>query len=660
MSTKLALTSGGSGAPFPEDVFASWVYDGSATAGVGPTQNIVNGINLSAFGGMVWTKIRTNGVHILTDTVRGVGGQVSTTTGYEAITAYGNSFSSFNSNGYTLGIDNNGVSNVTPNSYNSWTFRRAQRFFDVVTYTGNGAARTISHSLGVAPGFMLVKRTDGTGGAFLAYHRSVGAGRHYSVNGAGVSQASTTMWNNTAPTEAVFSLGNDLANTNAAPYVAYLFAHDTLTDNIIQCGSYTGNGSTAGPTVALGWEPQFLLIKNESGANNWTLLDSLRGLSTNNETTTYPNANTADTAIAAGYVALTPTGFQLSSANAEVNASANNYVYIAIRRPMKRPTAGTQVFTPEIHASPGAGGSSTITAGFPVDLFLTGCRNQAFTKMWAIDRLRGGATSRTYLATSQNGAENVGGASVTLNRPTTVSITDSNGSWNGSIAGTDLVVDYSLRRARGFFEVVCYSGTGANTTVQHGLGVVPELIIVKQRLGSNDGAVYASGAGATQRLALFASTGSAQTATDSTAWNNTAPTATAFSLGSSSQVNGASQAYVAYLFATLAGISKVGSYTGNGGTSGSAGTSQTISCGFTTGARFVLIKRTDATGDWYVWDTARGIVAANDPRISLNSINAEVGTDDSLDPDNTGFIVNQLAATNINVTGATYIYLAIA
>ena len=103
----------------------------------------------------------------------------------------------------------------------------------------------------------------------------------------------------------------------------------------------------------------------------------------------------------------------------------------------------------------------------------------------------------------------------------------------------------------------------------------------------------------------------------------------------------------------MPGISKVGSYTGNG-------SSQTINCAFTTGARFVLIKRTDNSGDWYVWDTARGIVSGNDPRISLNAETAEVTSDDTIDPDSTGFIVNQVAATNVNVNAATYIYLAIA
>jgi hypothetical protein len=110
--------------------------------------------------------------------------------------------------------------------------------------------------------------------------------------------------------------------------------------------------------------------------------------------------------------------------------------------------------------------------------------------------------------------------------------------------------------------------------------------------------------------------------------------------------------YVAYLFATCPGVSKVGSYTGTGAT-------LQIDCGFAAGARFVLIKRTDSTGDWYVWDSARGIVAGNDPHLSLNTTAAEVTTNDSIDPDSSGFVVNQAAATNINVSGASYIYLAI-
>lgn len=136
-------------------------------------------------------------------------------------------------------------------------------------------------------------------------------------------------------------------------------------------------------------------------------------------------------------------------------------------------------------------------------------------------------------------------------------------------------------------------------------------------------------------------------------WTTTAPTSAVFSIGASGDSNASAATYVAYLFATCAGVSKVGTYTGNG-------SSQTIACGFTAGSRFVLIKRTDSTGDWYVWDSARGIIAGNDPHLSLNTTAAEVTTDDSVDTDNSGFIVNQLSATDVNVSSAVYIFLAIA
>jgi hypothetical protein len=200
------------------------------------------------------------------------------------------------------------------------------------------------------------------------------------------------------------------------------------------------------------------------------------------------------------------------------------------------------------------------------------------------------------------------------------------------------------------FDVVCYTGTGVARTVNHNLGVVPELMIVKRRIGGTSGwYVYHSFLGNAQDIGLNLNNGAGL----SGLWNSTSPTASVFSIGTTFHVNESSSTYVAYLFATLPGISKVGSYTGNGST-------QTINCGFSTGSRFVLVKRTDSTGDWYVWDTTRGIVAANDPHLSLNTNSVEVTTDDSIDPDNSGFIVNQNTATNINVSTATYIFLAIA
>ena len=126
-----------------------------------------------------------------------------------------------------------------------------------------------------------------------------------------------------------------------------------------------------------------------------------------------------------------------------------------------------------------------------------------------------------------------------------------------------------------------------------------------------------------------------------------------FSIGAGFQGNESGATYVSYLFATCAGVSKVGSYTGNG-------TTQTINCGFTTGARFVMIKRTDDSGDWYVWDSARGISSGNDPYLLINSDAAQVTGTNYVDTTSVGFQVTAAAPAAINANGGSFIFLAIA
>jgi len=182
----------------------------------------------------------------------------------------------------------------------------------------------------------------------------------------------------------------------------------------------------------------------------------------------------------------------------------------------------------------------------------------------------------------------------------------------------------------------------------HNLGVTPEFMIFKARQDSSDWWTYHKDIGFTKWLYLNKTNATADAGSVIFATTNNT-----FGLNSSGIGFGSFKQVITYLFATCPGISKVGSYTGNG-------TSQVIDCGFSTGARFILIKRTDSTGDWYIWDSTRGIIAANDPHLSLNTTSAEVTTDDSVDPNPIGFIVNQVAATNINVLNATYIFLSIA
>jgi hypothetical protein len=257
---------------------------------------------------------------------------------------------------------------------------------------------------------------------------------------------------------------------------------------------------------------------------------------------------------------------------------------------------------------------------------------------YVFDRLREGQS----LITNGNNAESAFGAA---------KFDYMDGYYNGTSTSSS---NWSAmwKRAPKYFDVVAYTGDGTtdgSKSIQHNLKVAPELMIIKRRTGTTSNwAVYSQTTGATNSLEL----NSTAAAAGSSSFGSTSPTSSEFYVAYNS-TNKSAESHIAYLFASLAGISKVGSYTGSA-------SAQTIDCGFTAGARFILIKRTDSTGDWYIWDTERGIVAANDPHLSLNSTAAQVTTDDSIDPDNSGFIVNQVSATNINVSSATYIFYAIA
>lgn len=647
MTTKLALTSGG-GALFPEDVFSTWTYSGT-----GATQNIQNGINLSGSGGMVWTKNTNTAPHWLCDTVRGANLMISPTTTYTGgSTNYANSITGFNANGYTLGSDSNGIVNGSGSQFISWAFRRAPKFFDVVTYTGNGAARTIPHSLSIAPGFILVKRTDSTG-TMLAYHISAGAGNYLAVNDATGLTASSTVWNNTAPTSSVFSLGADAnSNANGATYVAYLFAHDAASDGIVFCGSYTGNGSTAGPTVAVGWEPQFLLIK-VNGGSDWKLLDSLRRMDRGASRIVEPSSTNSD-GLWAAQINPIPTGFRIIGGMSGINTISTTHYYVAIRRPMKRPTLGTQVFAPTSFT--GTGALVTVSSGFAPDTVI-GRRTNAINGSAWYDRLRGAdwghspSSAAVPIYSNSDNSEDL----ASLRLPSGYQIGATQLNWSLNTSGQPQIA-YALKRAVGFFETVTYTGTGAAQNVSHGLGVVPELIIVKNTANIASWAVYHADLGSTKYAFLNSS---AIPVTSSSWWNNTNPTATQFTVNTDSSVNQNGQSHIAYLFASRSGVSKVGSYTGNG-------TSQTINCGFATGARFVMVKRTDALGSattnmsngWNVADTARGISGGSEPTWAPNTTAADLSVN-WLTADSSGFTVVQDANNDMNVNGATYIFFAV-
>lgn len=636
-------------AVYIESVFSTYLYTGT-----GANQTITNGIDLSGKGGLVWAKRRddvTN--HALLDSTRAVDKPLSSNLSNGNIT-WTNSFTAFNANGFSVGSDPNGVTNASGGTYASWTFRKQPKFFDVVTYTGNGTARTIAHNLGSTPGCVIVKRTDSTGD-WSVYHRGLtSASQNIYLNLTNAAATASSIWNSTAPTSTVFSVGTATAvNANGGTYVAYLFAHDAGgfgpagTDNVISCGSF--NGASAG-SVSLGYEPQWILFKDATSTTSWVIYDVMRGWSVTSGNYLLPNSSGAEANTTSLYPVPNATGFSYPS-----GMTSGNTIYIAIRRgPMKTPTSGTQVYEGTAYTG-NATAERQIGSSVLLDMLLFSCRSANSTGWttyahYVLDRLRG---DKVALATTTTTAESVDWSTYIdfdKNIGWDTSSTTSQGYFNNS---GSTFVSHVFKRAPGFLDIVCDTGTASGHTINHGLGIVPELMIRKKRNSAtnSDWVVWHTAFTGTNKYLYLNSTAAEDT--NAAFWTTTAPTSTVFSVGTGSRVNNTGDTYVTYLFATVAGVSKVGSYTGNG-------SSQTINCGFTAGARFILIKRTSSTGDWYFWDTARGIVSGNDPRLSLNTTAAEVTTDDSIDPDNSGFIVNQVAATNINVNAATYIFLAIA
>jgi hypothetical protein len=196
------------------------------------------------------------------------------------------------------------------------------------------------------------------------------------------------------------------------------------------------------------------------------------------------------------------------------------------------------------------------------------------------------------------------------------------------------------------FSVVTYTGTGANATVGHGLGVAPKMVIIKSRSAVDFWVVWQTALSGTEYLLLNSTNAKA---TAATYFNSTIPSSTVFSLGSDSRPNGNGTTYVAYCFAEVAGYSKFGSYTGNGSADGTF-----IYTGFK--PAYVLRKRTDSTSDWVIADDARNPNNEVTYRLYANVSDSEGG--EALDFLSNGF--KNKADGSLNTNGGSYIYMAFA
>ena len=632
-----AGNAGGAGLDVDE-VFSTYLYDGN-----GSTQTITNGIDLAGEGGLVWIKQRDgSAIHGLVDTERGRTVYLDTNSVRANRTTNGPTYdlTSFNSDGFSLGQNWELYGNNNGNTYASWTFRKAPKFFDVVTYTGNGVAgRTVGHSLNSAVGCIIVKATNNSR-SWAVYHRGADstAPEDYGLylNETTDRSDDAQLWNDTAPTSTEFTVGTDGdTNVSGRTYVAYLFAHNDGDgefgpngSDIIKCGSYSGTGNYQ--EIDLGFEAQWVMIKRTDSSQDWMIFDVMRGMPDQGGTGSPPSGNdarlkpnTSDAEQSDTY-GIDPhaNGFAVRGNNISVNGST--YIYIAIRRgPLAPPESATEVFA----VSDRKNEIPSFPSGFPVD-FLIGPRTIDGTDN---NEVKTRLISGGYLRTNTTGAENASSQ--------VANFAHNDGFFNFSGANASQY-SWMWKRAPNFFDVVAFDGGGAGDVVNHNLGVKPDLMMYKRRSATNDWIVYNSIDGA--NYAMFLNKTDARESQIQW-WNNTEPTATNFTTGSKAF---SGSTYIAYLFASLDGISKVGSVTQSGTTN--------VDCGFTSGARFVLLKRTDASGDWYFWDSERGIVSGNDPYLLLNSSAAQVAVQDYINPLSSGFTITS------NFDFGDYIFYAIA
>jgi hypothetical protein len=228
--------------------------------------------------------------------------------------------------------------------------------------------------------------------------------------------------------------------------------------------------------------------------------------------------------------------------------------------------------------------------------------------------------------------------------------------WKANGAGVSNVVGsipstVSANTTAGF-SIVTYTGNGANATVGHGLGVAPSMYVCKIRNGVNGWIMYHVSTGNTQFMTLNDTIG---TQTAATVWNNTTPTSSVFSLGSSGGVNTSGSTYVAYCWSPIAGYSDFGSYTGNGSADGPF-----IYTGFR--PRFVFVKETVTVSNWNLWDSSRNSANVTNLLLRPNTTGAEstAGSSDiQVDFLSNGFKIRGLSG-DFNTSGEKIIYAAFA
>ena len=467
----------------------------------------------------------------------------------------------------------------------------------------------------------------------------------------GCNSSSTT--GSTVTPGTITANGDPTASTDS-PFddpSGYVFG-DAGDQNVIKCGSYVGNGSATHRKIELGFEPQWIMTKRaDGGTGNWDIADMMRGTpaddgdSSQNGSFLWANQNWAEATDRP--FTTHSTGFGLKNTSSGTNGDGDTYIYMAIRRPdgycgkQYGAGEGTSVFAMDT-----GNGSSTIPcfdSGFPVDFGLA--RKVASTWSW------------------QTGARLIGGNMLNTNSTNAEGqpsgwTWDSNAGWLSDSSFDSDFQSWMWKRHAGF-DVVCYEGNGTSGTARnHSLNKTPEMIWIKRRDTSGNAGDWMVGhkglnGGSSpwnEYLVLNKEQGEMS---DNNPFNNVAPTTTAFQLSDWDRVNANNSTYIAMLFSSVNGISKVGSFSGSS-------SDVTLDLGFV--PRFFMVKGRSGPQDtrWVVWDSVRGITGggADTPRIYLNDAGgSSPGANDNVATTSSGITITTGPYYN-NASGYEYIYYA--
>jgi hypothetical protein len=303
---------------------ATWNGSGSATAtidfGMQPDLVVIKPRNNVAANANAW---------VVVDSTRGTSARLSFNNTAPEWTE-SNNVISFNSTGITVG-DSHNVNKNTTSQYVGYGWKKgATQGFDIVTASLSGTSPvTVNHSLGVAPKLIIGKVRDVASTNWYVYSASIAASDYLLLNSTAAKATSSNIWD-VAPTSAVFTVGNPQngwagGNAGSKAYVFYLFSEVA---GFSQFGSYTGNGSTDGPFVFLGFRPAFVMIKKTSATDDWVIFDTARDTFNVVNDWLFPNLSNAELTTA-GSPDVLSNGFKLRSTSGATNASGATFIYAA-------------------------------------------------------------------------------------------------------------------------------------------------------------------------------------------------------------------------------------------------------------------------------------------------------------------------------------------